>query len=273
MDLIATNDQENIETLPEEALETLADATDEKSDDEEEMLDAPSFSKPVLNGSQADFVDGNDMITGGDLGDQIWGGGGSDDLNGGDGDDLIVGAAGADSILGGDGDDWIWGGDGVDDIAGNDGDDFISGNDGDDFLFGLNGNDTLYGGNGSDLLRGGNDDDTLYGGAGTDILQGSSGADKFVFEAASAFGASDSISDFSLGEDDKLDISDLLIDYDPLSDLITDFVRITDNGTNSFLAVDADGGADAFTQVAKLFNVIGLTNEDALEASGNLITV
>ena len=37
--------------------------------------------------------------------------------------------------------------------------------------------------------------------------------------------------------------------------------------------IDADGGADNFVQVASLFNVTGLTDEDALETSGHLITV
>jgi hypothetical protein len=59
--------------------------------------------------------------------------------------------------------------------------------------------------------------------------------------------------------------------YDPLTDLITDFVQITDDGTHSYLAVDADGGADNFQQVAQINNVTGLTDEATLEANGNLI--
>lgn len=70
-----------------------------------------------------------------------------------------------------------------------------------------------------------------------------------------------------------MDISDLLSDYDPLSDAIADFVQITENSGNSYLNVDTDGGADNFVQVAYLYNEIGLTDETSLEASGNLITV
>jgi hypothetical protein len=37
------------------------------------------------------------------------------------------------------------------------------------------------------------------------------------------------------------------------------------------LNVDTDGGADNFVQVAYIYNATGLTDEDALETSGNLI--
>ncbi|PCJ99994.1 MAG: hypothetical protein COA45_04050 [Zetaproteobacteria bacterium] len=151
--------------------------------------------------------------------------------------------------------------------------DILFGLDGADTLNGNNGNDVLYGGGGSDYLYGNAGDDVLYGGAGVDMVYGQAGADTFAFESSSAFTASDNIQDFKLSENDKLDISDLLIGYDALTDLITDFVQITDDGTHSTLAVDADGGADNFVQVAYLYNEIGLTDEDALETSGNLITV
>ena len=79
------------------------------------------------------------------------------------------------------------------------------------------------------------------------------------------------IQDFVAADGDALDLSDLIPTYDPLNDLITDFVQITDNGTHSFVAVDSDGGADNFVQVAELRNVIGLTDEEALETAGNLV--
>ncbi len=70
------------------------------------------------------------------------------------------------------------------------------------------------------------------------MLYGQSGADTFVFEAISAFSNSDNIQDFNLAEGDKLDISDLITGYDPITDAISDFVQITDDGTHSYLAVD-----------------------------------
>ena len=140
----------------------------------------------------------------------------------------------------------------------------ITGTQGDDDpLSGTIGEDVIYGLGGSDVL---------YGDDGKDVLYGGSEADRFVFEAPSAFNDVDVIGDFSIAEGDAIDIADLLTGYDPLTDAIADFVQITDNGTDSFLAVDADGGADNFVQVAELRNVIGLTDEEALETAGNLIT-
>jgi len=184
-------------------------------------------------------------------------------------------------ILGDDGDNYISGGNendkiflrAGDDIAkGKNGNDYIFGEDGNDLLSGDRGNDTIHGGNGNDALFGGADNDVLYGGSGIDILFGDRGSDTFVFEADSAFTNSDAIMDFDLSEGDKLDISDLLSAYDPLTELITDFVQITDNGIDSYLAVDIDGGANNFVQIATIVNYIGLTDEEALEVSGNLIT-
>lgn len=85
------------------------------------------------------------------------------------------------------------------------------------------------------------------------------------------FTTPETISAFESG--DALDISDILSGYDELTDAITDFVQITDNGADSVISVDADGGADNFVQIATLIDVIGLTDEAALETSGVLITV
>ena len=142
--------------------------------------------------------------------------------------------------------------------------DVMTGTDQSQVIVGLGGDDTINAGMG---------DDVLYGGSGVDQLYGEAGADTFVFEMLSAFSSTDSIHDFSVSEGDIIDISDLLLGYDPLTDAITDFVKITDDGSDSILNVDADGGADNFVQVAYIYNETGLTDEDALETSGNLITV
>ncbi|MCB1783825.1 MAG: calcium-binding protein [Alphaproteobacteria bacterium] len=134
-------------------------------------------------------------------------------------------------------------------------------------------NDTLYGNGGNDYIYGLDGNDTLFGGSGVDKLYGGTGSDTFSFEASSAFTSVDTVQDFKLSENDKLDISELLSGYDPLTNVITDFVRITDSGTSSILSVDADGGANNFVQIATLLSITGLTDEVALEASGTLITV
>ncbi|MCB1783391.1 MAG: type I secretion C-terminal target domain-containing protein [Alphaproteobacteria bacterium] len=148
--------------------------------------------------------------------------------------------------------------------------DTLSGLAGDDTLNSYAGDDVLYGGDGADTLYAGSGNDVLYGGTGADTLYGESGADTFVFEPDASV---DTVEDFSVSEGDKLDVSEILSGYDPQSDVITDFIQITDSGANSILSVDVDGGADNFVQIATLLGVTGLTDEVALEASGTLITV
>ena len=140
-----------------------------------------------------------------------------------------------------------------------------------DTLNGTSYNETLYGLDGEDIIFGNDGNDIIYGGSGVDTLSGGQGADRFVFEASSAFTSIDTVNDFSTAEGDAIDIADLISGYDPLTDAISDFVQITDNGTDSIVSVDANGGADNFVQVVTLLNVTGLTDESDLELSGNLI--
>ena len=140
---------------------------------------------------------------------------------------------------------------------------------------GTSGNDTLSGidtASEKDQIFAGGGDDILYGQDGYDELWGETGADTFVFEAASAYNDIDVVKDFSTTDNDVLDLIDLLGAYDPLNDLITDFVQITDSGSDSIVSVDADGGANSFTQIATLENITGLTDEASLESSGVLST-
>jgi Ca2+-binding RTX toxin-like protein len=119
---------------------------------------------------------------------------------------------------------------------------------------------TLSGLGGSDILDGGIGADTLTGGAGADI---------FTFTATD--GASDTVTDFSRAQGDKIDIADLLTGFDPLADDITQFARIDTVGTGGVLFVDADGGGDNFVQVATLTRATGLTDELELLTAGVLI--
>ncbi len=124
-------------------------------------------------------------------------------------------------------------------------------------LFGIAGDDTLYGDDGNDILK---------GGSGVDTLNGGSGADTFILSHTDI----DTIEDFSVAEGDIMDVSQLLEGYDPLNGAISDFIQITDNGVDSIVSIDVNGGADNFVQVATLLGATGLTDEDALETSGNL---
>ncbi len=176
-------------------------------------------------------------------------------LVGSSGNDLSAGNANDNTMSGGAGNDTMDGGAGNDDMHGGVGEDIIEGGDGDD------------------LLHGGADDDLLYGQDGLDTLYGGAGADSFIFEAASAFNDVDVLKDFSVGQGDVIDISDVLDTYYTHgTDDIADFIQITDNGTDSTLSIDQNGGADNFVAVASILGVTGLTNVSALETAGVLVT-
>ena len=232
---------------------------------------------------------GDNLISGGAGDDGITGLGGNDLLIGGDGDDELDGGDGDDVVVGGAGDDLLIGGDGVDQLDGGDGDDFVFGDNGDDHLIGGDGNDQLYGGLGHDVLDGGggndwlqasagNDvliggmgQDTLYGGAGADILVGGAGddtlsggseADRFVF--TSVDDGFDKIEDFRA--DDVLAIGDALVDFAPGDEAA--FVNLVDDGTDTTVQIDPDGAANgtAFTSIAVLDGVTGMTLSDLVNA-------
>ncbi len=156
---------------------------------------------------------------------------------------------------------------------------------GDDTLQGNGGNDTMHGGAGADTLEGGDDDDFMHGGIGDDLLYGEdgldtlfggSGSDTFFLEDTTAFNDIDVIKDFDVAtDDDVLDISDILdnTSYVHGTDDIEDWLEITDSGSDSVVKIDTTGAGSfgAGTQVATLEGITGLTDEQALVTSGNLI--
>lgn len=89
--------------------------------------------------------------------------------------------------------------------------DTIEGAEFEDTLAGFGGNDTIDGLDGNDTLLGGKGKDVLIGNLGADTLTGGLGADRFVFkaDAESAVSASDTITDFSQAQGDRIDISAL----------------------------------------------------------------
>ncbi|MCC7305010.1 MAG: type I secretion C-terminal target domain-containing protein [Alphaproteobacteria bacterium] len=151
--------------------------------------------------------------------------------------------------------------------------DQMHGNDGADSFYGFRGNDVLYGDDGNDWINGHAGNDHLYGGDGADTLHGGDDADVFHFETETAFNDVDTIMDFTPGDDDAIDISDVLFGYDPLSDDIADFVTFTDYGGNSQVFVDRDGTGSTYSsqQIALLYGVTGL-DAATLETNGNLVT-
>lgn len=121
--------------------------------------------------------DGNDVIKGNGLANQILGARGNDMILGGDGQDQLGGGAGNDRLYGGNGND---------NLTGDAGNDTVRGDAGNDQVLGADGNDVLTGDAGNDAVFGDAGDDMLTGGAGNDTLSGGAGSDQFIF--ATGFG-------------------------------------------------------------------------------------
>ncbi|ODS56469.1 MAG: hypothetical protein ABS36_08795 [Acidobacteria bacterium SCN 69-37] len=248
-----------------------------------DTLTGSTLVNTINGGAGDDTIYGlgnSDNLSGGDGNDTVYGNAGNDDLRGNDGDDIIYGWGSADNIYGDDGNDLIYAGDGNDtNVQGGDGNDVIYGEAGNDTIRGNSHNDVLYGGDGADTLEGQTDSDIIYGGDGLDTLSGlgsgggTDGYNVFVFEAASAFNNTDVITDFGTGSTyyDMIDITSLMSSYTAGVDDIDDFIYIHVSGSDSYLAVDANGGGDSFVDVAKLQGVTGLATVEALVASRRIL--
>jgi len=156
-------------------------------------------------------------------------------------------------------------------IGGNAGDDNISGGGGNDVIIGNQGDDNLVGGAGDDVLNGGVGNDVLNGGSGKNKLYGGSGDDIFMIDGSADGGST--IMDFKIGED-RIDISDLLSDYNPTTDDINDFVSIVELWSGNLnLAIDADGQGNAQSPeiAARVIGFEGLTVQNLDDAGAFII--
>ncbi len=154
---------------------------------------APSATHRIEIAAVIDAGAGDDLVRGGDLGN---------DLLGGSGNDTLVGGLLDDWLFGGDGNDVLFAGNitnvnfAIGDasaqalaIAARGGNgNYLDGGAGDDRLYGSTGSDWLEGGAGNDLLVGGEGGDIIAGGAGDDRgangearLFGGGGADQYLF--------------------------------------------------------------------------------------------
>jgi Ca2+-binding RTX toxin-like protein len=124
-------------------------------------------------------------------------------------------------------------------------------------------NKSLVGTAAAETLLGGAGNDTLKGGAGADTLTGGGGTDTFVFTAANE--GPDLITDFRSVEGDKLDLQGVF------GGAVASFaaaqaggyLALADTPPGVKVAVDANGGADAYVTLAVLANttVAALTND------------
>lgn len=130
----------------------------------------------------------------------------------------------------------------------------------DNAMFGNSGNSTLDGGAGSDFLDGGFGNDTLTGGTGADV---------FAFSNTTSF---DKVTDFSLTQGDRIDISDVLIGFATGVSEISDYVAIASVRGVTTISVDADG-AGSSTGFVAIGSVTGLgtMTVDQLFDTGKII--
>lgn len=244
-------------------------------DDGNDTLSGEAGNDTLYGGAGSDTMDGgigNDTLYGGDGNDTAAGGIGNDKIYGEAGDDALSGGDGNDLLYGGDGNDSLNGGAGLDKLYGDAGDDTAHGGDSNDTIYGGLGNDALYGDAGNDTLYGEDGNDTLVGGLGKDTLWGGSGSDVFAFNAVDS--SVDLIKDLTLTgvNADKINISDILIGYDALTDNINDFVRVTATSKSLTLQVNQDGaGADWQTIATITGSVFTGVTVNSLVASGQLI--
>ena len=188
---------------------------------------------------------GNDILKGGGGDDFLAGEAGHDTLTGGAGADILWGNDGIDTAsyetssagvtvllesgegIGGDAEgdelseienltgsghaDTLWGDANANILRGGGGSDSLKGLGGNDTLYGGSSNDWLYGLDGNDTLFGESGNDYLTGDAGRDSLYGGSGADTFAWTDTAETGATaataDTVSDFSLAQGDRINLS------------------------------------------------------------------
>ncbi len=153
---------------------------------------------------------GNDELFAGSGDDRIFGQGGDDLIYGDEGNDYIDAGSGTDIVYGGVGDDVLYAGGGAgDQLYGEDGDDQLFGSvdgadelfggSGQDRIYGYAGNDHIYGGSGNDILEGGDGDDVIYGDSGRDLIVGGAGHDVLYALNPSGTGADNSV-DYVYGD-------------------------------------------------------------------------
>lgn len=132
---------------------------------------------------------------------------------------------------------------------------------GDVMLIGGEGNDVLWSSAGNDILVIGQGKDKAFGGAGSDT---------FVFDTFDR--GVDTIQDFEAGVGgDILNITDILQGYDPLSDHLSDFIKLANRCGHTDLQLRADGDAHGrFLTIARFEGGLDSTLQEMID-NGNLV--
>ena len=117
-------------------------------------------------------------------------------------------------------------------------------------------------GSGIDFLVGGDGNDILVGGTGNDVLSGGQGADAFTVNAGeTGSGNADTIVDYNFVEGDKLDLSSML-DI-ALGKSVTDYVEVTQTGSDITVRVDVNGGGSFATGAGEVYTLTGIGTDGA----------
>ncbi|MGY8628421.1 BapA/Bap/LapF family large adhesin [Nitrosomonas europaea] len=135
-------------------------------------------------------------------------------------------------------------------------------------------NDTLIGNAGNDIL---------IGGSGNDMLTGGTGGDVFLWENLNPIDATggngtDIITDFTIGmigtdaNADIIDISRLLVSFDPGTSSVENFLSLTSSGGNTVINIDRDGSNLAYGPTP-LVTLNGVTTDLATLLANNQIIV
>ena len=124
-------------------------------------------------------------------------------------------------------------------------------------VLGGRGDDILTGSSGSDFLVGGDGNDILVGGIDNDVLSGGHGADTFTVNTGeTGSGNADTIVDYSFVEDDEIDLS-ALIDI-ATGKNVTDYVEVTQSGSDITVRVDLNGGGSFETGASEVCTLTGI---------------
>jgi protocatechuate 3,4-dioxygenase beta subunit len=234
-------------------------------------LDNQSYS---VSGSQGNATiiagSGNDTINAGGYNNTITLGGGNDSVSGpqgnttvtaGNGNDTITVGGYGDSITLGSGNNTVTGPQGSTTVVVGSGNNTVTLQGNGNTITTGSGNNTIVAGSGGDTVntQGGNDAVTLSG--WTNFVTGGTGADTFIGGSGNTYqitavgnAGGMTVKDFSFNNGDVLDLSKVLAQagWNNAASTLAGFLKVSEVGTNTVVAVDPSGSGGSFHTVATL---------------------
>jgi hypothetical protein len=122
------------------------------------------------------------------------------------------------------------------------------------------------------ILTGTSGDDLIWGSAGDDTLTGNGGNDTFLYNSSNK--SNDLIKDFTVSasgdEKGSLDLSDLLVGFDAASSTLSEFLEVTNNGSDTSVKIDQNGDGSGFSDMTLTLEGV-ITDLDELKNNEQLI--